>query len=63
MKRLGPVLEVLAAIALSPLVIWGGERGALVYFAALCILAAAGVRREIAAPLERLSPKSDGEPR
>jgi len=57
-KRLGPCLEIAAAILLSPLVLWGGSRGALLYFALIAALAGRGALAELAGPLERLRPKS-----
>lgn len=61
MKRLGIGLEIGAAILLSPLVFWGGARGTLACFAALSLLAALGVRRELDGPLEHLSSRTRGE--
>ena len=61
MKRKGLALEIGAAILLAPLVVWGGTAGALAYFAGLCLVAALGVRREIAGPLERLQPARDAD--
>jgi hypothetical protein len=60
-KRRGLALEIGAAVLLAPLVVWGGAAGALAYFGALCLLAALGVRREIAGPLERLQPARDAD--
>lgn len=61
MKRLGIGLEIGAALLLSPLVFWGGARGALACFAALSLLAALGVRRELDGPMERLRSRTRGD--
>ena len=56
-RRLGPWLEIAAAIVFSPLVFAGGSRGALLYFALVAALAGRGALAELADPLGRLSPK------
>jgi hypothetical protein len=57
-KRKALWLELAAAIALCPLVVWGGGGGALLYFALLASLVLRGALTELAGPLERLRPKA-----
>jgi hypothetical protein len=57
-KRAIPWLELAAALVLSPLVVWGGSAGALLYFAVLVVLAGRGAFAELGGPLERLRPRS-----
>jgi hypothetical protein len=56
-KRFALGLEIGAALGLSPLILWGGREGTLLYFALISALALRGALRELSGPLERVRGK------
>ena len=55
------LLEPTTALLLSPLVLFGGRVGALVYLLLVLALALRGAAREVQGPLARLSARGKGE--
>jgi hypothetical protein len=55
------LLEPCAALLLSPLVLFGGQVGTIVYLLLVLALVLRGAAREVQGPLARLSARGKGE--